>query len=121
MGAYVCYANPNPEFMPAMRLISAITRANPAQVTTTFAHGYVTGTIVRIDIPKAVGMVQLNKQVVPIIVTAPTTFTIGIDTTMFDPFAIPVTTNPTIDICPQVVPVGELNGQLTAALHNVLG
>jgi len=117
---YVCFAYPKPVFGPAMRLIAAITTTNPAMVTTTFAHGYVTGTIVRLDIPPACGMQQIDQQTGAIVVTSPTTFAINIDASLYDPFSIPVGTPPWVNICPQVVPIGEVNETLLAALQNIL-
>lgn len=108
----------NPTFQPAMRIVTAITQANPASVTTSFAHQYVTGMIVRIDIPKGVGMYQMNQRFGPIVVTAATTFTIGVDSTFFD--ALDTITIGALSQYPQAVPFGELNGQLNAALINVI-
>jgi hypothetical protein len=116
-----CYAIVNPIFQPAMRIIQSITNANPAIVTTTFAHLYISKTIVRLDIPVACGMQQANQLTGTIVVTGPTTFAIDIDTTFFDAFAIPVTPPSYVNTCAQVVPIGESNDILTAALHNVLG
>ena len=120
MPTYVCFAYPKPVFGPAMRLIAAITNTNPAVVTTTFAHGYVTGTIVRLDIPPACGMQQINQQTGAIVVTSPTAFAINIDASLYDAFFIPVGTPPWVNICPQVVPIGEVNETLKAALQNIL-
>lgn len=116
----VCYANPNPIFQPAMRIISAITNANPASVTTTFAHQYKTGLIVRLDLPPAVGMQQASGLTGSIIVDSSTTFLINIDTTLFNPFSIPSMPGPFDDTCAQVVPVGEVNELLNQATQNVL-
>lgn len=116
-----CYANPSPVYQPAMRLISAITQAFPATVTTTFAHQYVTGTIVRLDIPPADGMQQADQFEGPINVTSTTQFTIPLDTTKFDPFAIPGSPAPYVNVCAQVVPIGEVTETLAAATVNVLG
>ena len=115
-----CIAIPFPVFQPAMRLIAAITQSFPMTVTTTFAHQYKTGTIVRLDIPPADGMPQANQQFAPITVTGPTTFTMPIDATKFEPFAIPVSPPPFVNTCAQVVPIGEINSILTAAVQNVL-
>jgi len=117
---YVCYAIPNPVFGPAMRIISAITNTNPAIVTTTFANGYITGTIVRLDIPPACGMQQINQMTGAILVTSPTTFAINIDASSFDSFSIPVGLPPWVPICAQVVPIGEVNEELRAAVQNIL-
>ncbi len=115
-----CFAYPNPIFQPAMRLIAAITNANPAVVTTTFAHLYLTGLIVRLDLPPAVGMPQANGMTGTITVLSPTTFSINIDTTLFTPFAIPAMPGPHEDICAQVVPVAEVNSSLVQAVQNIL-
>lgn len=108
-----------PVYQPAMRIIASITTANPATVTTTFAHQYLTGTICRLHIPLGFGMYQANNLYAPITVTGTTTFTIDIDTTQFQPFAAPVTF-PLDAQSAVVVPIGELNNQLTAAVQNVL-
>jgi hypothetical protein len=112
----------HPTFTPAMRIISSITNANPALVTTTFAHGYITGEIVRITLPRvpfntvSFGMAQINGQTGTITVVDTTSFTIAIDTTLYDVFSNPGTYSQQ----PQVVPVGEVNSLLTAATKNVL-
>lgn len=115
-----CYANPNPIFQPAMRLIDSITNAFPAVVTTTFAHQYKDGTVVRLDIPPADGMQQANQLTGAILVINPTSFYIDIDTTHFEPFVIPSVVASNTFICAFVVPVGELNETLRAALVNIL-
>jgi hypothetical protein len=115
-----CYAQMNPVFQPAMRIVAAITNANPAVVTTTFAHQYVSGTIIRLDIPPADGMQQINGMTFPIVVTGATTFTIPIDTTNFDVFAIPAMPGPHTNTCALSVPVGEITPTLKAATINVL-
>ena len=112
-----------PVFKPAMRIISSITNSNRCIVTTTFDHGYVSGTIVRIDIPSGFGMYQINQQYAPIEVLSSTTFEMPINTSEYDVFTIP--TNPfltpaTSDQQAQAVPIGEINSILTAAVTNVL-
>jgi len=115
-----CYAQFDPIFQPAMRLIAAITNSNPAVVTTTFRHQYVDGTIVRLDIPQADGMQQANGLFAPIIVLSDTTFSIAIDTTNFDAFSIPMDPPPYVNTCAMVVPIGEVATTLQAAVRNVL-
>jgi hypothetical protein len=115
------YANPNPTYQPAMRVISNITNAAIATVTTTFAHQYIVGTIIRLDIPLSGGMVQANQAVGTILtIPTPTTFTTDINTTTYDTF----TTATPVGIVgyqdSQVVPIGEINDILTAATVNVL-
>lgn len=75
-----------PIFQRAMRVISNITNAYPAAVTTTTNHQYVTGMYIRLNIPDGFGMQQANQLYSKITVTGDTTFTIDIDTTLMDPF-----------------------------------
>jgi len=110
-------ANPNPYQIPAISQIAAITNANPALVTTTFANNYLTGGIVRFYIPSYCGMTQANDLQGAITVTGPTTFTIAIDTTSFDPFVAPPFAYLTP---PQIVPVGEETQFLNSAFRNIL-
>ena len=113
----VCYSYPRPVFQPAMRVISAITNAFPAVVTTSIPHQYITGTIIRLNITPYHGMQQANQLFGPITVLSSTTFAIAIDTTTFDPFFIPSRAKYT---CSQCIAIGENNDILTAAEQNVL-
>lgn len=105
-----------PVFKPSMRIITNITNGNPATVTTSFAHGYSTGLIVRLIVPSGYGMDQANQLTGDITVVDTLNFTIDIDTTLFQPFVTPG--SPTQ--YPQVVPVGEINSTVYLALKNVL-
>lgn len=109
----------DPTYKPAMRIISAITNANPASVTTTFDHGYQTGTIVRLIIPDGFGMMQANHLTGTITVTGDTTFSINIDTNPFDVFSSSVVF-PQDQQSAQVVPIGQINSLLSIATQNVL-
>jgi len=114
-----CYADPDPNIQPAMRLISSITREMNAVVTTTFNHNYVSGTMVRFNIPRSVGMSQINKKVGIITVTGADTFTVDIDTTNYDAFSIPVSPSWHDNTCALIVPIGQVSNQLTAAVQDV--
>ena len=113
-----------PIFQPSMRIISAITNSNPAQVTTTFAHQYLTGVIIRLDIPLGFGMQQANQEFGTIVVTSPTTFDIAIDTTFYDPFVALSPDNPAQfpynQQFAQCNSFAEDNSILTQAVQNVL-
>lgn len=61
--------------------ITDVTQANPGAVTTGAAHGFNTGD--QVTITSVVGMTELNGNTYTITVTAPTTFTIGVNTTGF--------------------------------------
>jgi len=110
----------NPTFMPAVRDIVAITNAFPLQVTTSFAHSYLSGLIVRIKIPQYFGMEILNDVQGSILVTGSTTFTMNIDSTNFDPFVVPSPQPGSIYTPAQVVPIGEDSDILTQSFVNVL-
>lgn len=114
-----CYENPDPIFQPAMRLISDITNANPAVVTTDIDHNYLDGEIVRLIVPVGFGMTQVNGKKGQITVLSPTTFSININTIGFDTFAASPTL-PTAHTCPQVIPVGEISSTLQGATKNTL-
>ena len=105
-----------PVFKPTISIITAITNANPAVVTTLNDHSYIDGIIVRLDIPTGFGMVQANQLFGPIVVLSPTTFAVQIDTTSFDTFSVPMSPEQQA----QAVPFAEINEILTAAVQNVL-
>lgn len=115
-----------PTIKPAVRIITDISRSFPAIVTTSFAHGYGIGMIVRLRVPENFGMRQANNLQGKILAVTDTTFDIDIDTTYFDTFVIPPpqpTKDPLIESqteYAQVVPVGEVNTTLSFAVRNVL-
>lgn len=117
---YKCIALQYPVIQPAMRLIASITNSNPCVVTTTFAHQYVSETIVRLDIPPACGMQQANQFFGPLTVIDSLNFSLPLDTTNFGAFSVPSGLGPNVNICAQVVPIAENNDILTAAVQNVL-
>ena len=83
-----------PTYKPAVRVIDAISQAYPASITTSFDHDYPLvgngpGMLVRIIVPWNFGMTQINKMTGTITVTSPTTFTIDIDSRLFDAFVKP--------------------------------
>lgn len=110
----------NPKFQPALRIISAITQANPASVTTSIDHNYTDGQIIRLLVPKHNGMVEINGKTGTITITGDATFTITIDSTSFTAFTVPVSDPWYINMCPQTIPVGEIASTLAGATENVL-
>jgi hypothetical protein len=114
------YAYQNPVFQPAMRVITAVTNAFPVTITTSFAHQYNSGLIVRINMPPHYGMDMLNQAYAPITVTSPTTFTMPIDTTTYTPFVVPPLNPGHNWTAPQVVPIGSVSSDIYLATQNVL-
>jgi len=113
------YVNPNPSFKRAAKLISDITNANEAQITTTTDHEYSDGDIVRIIVPNIYGMKRINNLSGKIKVTGAQTFTIDINTTTFNTFSIPAPLPWYVNATAQVLPVGEITANLGAATENI--
>lgn len=106
-------------FLPRTNIITAITNAFPAVVTTANNHLYIDGLIVRLDIPQEFGMPQANQQTGVVTVLTDTTFAISLNTTLFQPFAYPADL-PMAYTPPQVVSVGEIPITVAGATQNVL-
>lgn len=107
----------HPQFQPAMRIITAVTNGFPCIVTTSFAHNYLTGLVVRLDIPENYGMVQANQLFAPITYIDAVTFSMPIDTTYFDPFVVPLPG--VISTLAQAVPMAEVAAELYQAVRDV--
>jgi hypothetical protein len=133
--AHNCLALINPMYQPAMRPIVAIGNGNPTVITTgtvdavgvvtLLDHLYINGTLLRVDVPDVDGMSEINGLIGEVTVIDATSFEISIDSDQFSAFSIPAdadpTYNPHVCTCAFVVPVGENNAQLTAAVHNIYG
>lgn len=106
VNAWIFPVNPNFPWLPGTATIVSISNAFPALITTAQPHGYSSGFNVRIVFPfpytSAFGMVQIDEQIGTIEVLSPTSFTISIDTTNYDPFTIGTTLQ-----SPQVIPIGQ--------------
>lgn len=106
-------------FLPAAKIINNITQANPAVVTTTTDHGYLSGLFVRIIIPYTGSMEQVNDKIYEITVLNNTDFSIPVDSRNFDAF----NTAPLWLLTPiqeaQVIPVAEINSSLSQAEENI--
>jgi len=120
-----CTCEVNPKFIPAMRCIASITNAVNAVVTTTVPHLYNTGLIVRLRVPSACGMTELDGGKYQITVIDATSFSIDENTIGFQVFVIPAVL-PTpggvpdfFDICAQVMPIGQGEGYYDSYSENV--
>ena len=104
------YNNPpiNPQyFQPSRFVISGVLRGPTTTISTTVAHNYVIGQEVRFLIQPTFGMQQLNQQTSFVIaVPTPTTFTVNIDSRLYNPFIPSPSYGPTL---PQVVAIGDEN------------
>jgi len=120
------YALQYPITQPAMRIIVAITNAEPAVVTTSFPHQYLNGLIVRLNVPSYYGMSQINQMSGAITIIDELNFSLPIDSTFFNPFVAPA---PPVQIgdfwfgqlqLANVVSYGELTSQTNGSTQNVL-
>jgi hypothetical protein len=102
--------NADPRFYPRNRYITAITAASSAVITLSVTHGYTVGQAVRIIVPDAFGMTQIDGLLgtITAISTANNTITVDINSTGFTAFAFPTSATAATGVTfAQVVPVGE--------------
>lgn len=122
-----------PVFMPARRMILSITKSYPMVVTTTFdgttpgSNGYDTGLKVRIVVPRGFGMYQVDGLLATITKIDDYSFSIGVDSTYFDAYVIPLGPPPAdpaelgaFATAGQVIPVGEVALSFEQSEKNVL-
>jgi hypothetical protein len=117
MGSIVAPTIPLIPFTPQARVIANITNANPAVVTTSDPHGYLSLLLIRFFLPAPTyfGMQALNSHVYQITVLSPTTFSVPVDTSKLDAF----TTSGTEQV-PQTTPTAENAFILYQAERNAL-
>jgi|HubBroStandDraft_5_1064220.scaffolds.fasta_scaffold00884_9 hypothetical protein len=103
--------NFDPLYYPTRRYITAISQATEAVVTLSVTHGYQIGQSVRMVVPSAFGMTQMNGlqgTIVAINTTTTTgnTITLDINSSAFTAFAFPLAAAFPFTYA-QVVPIGE--------------
>jgi len=100
----------DPRFYPPYRFITAITQATSAVITLSVTHQYTVGQEVRIIVPSAFGMTEMNNQlgIITAINTTNNTITVNIDSSGFTAFAFPSSATAALGVSfALVVPVGE--------------
>lgn len=112
-------------FTPTRLPIAFISRSDPAVVTTTVDHNLTTGQVVRVNVPKVYGMVELNKLQAQITVLTEDTFSlqyrqvpvaINVNSTDFAAFIQPSEPQFTAEILPMgsgPTPVTNTSWQVT--------
>ena len=102
--------NASSRYYPKNRYITAITAASSAVITMSVTHGFTVGQLVRIIVPDAFGMTEIDGQLgtVTAISTANNTITVNIDSSGYTAFAFPTSAIAATGVSfAQVVPVGE--------------
>lgn len=106
--------NWNPIFYPRYRYITKISNATQAVVTLSVTHGYLVGQRVRMQVPAAYGMSQMNGLSGTIVsidtTTTVNTITLDIDASAFDAFAFPAAAAVPF-VKAMVIPEGEDTAQ----------
>lgn len=98
----------DPIFYPRHRSITGITQASQAVITLSVTHGYTAGQAVRLIVPSAFGMVEMDglKGNITAVSTANNTITVDIDSSAFTAFSFPLTAAVPFSQA-LVVPIGE--------------
>lgn len=111
---------PGTQVIPGALLITAITKAYPMVVTITDSDGntYIAGQNVRLDIPVAYGMQQANGLIGTILSISGDDFSLDINSSTFDTFAIPAA-NIYIIKPASLSPAGSRNLQYSNATSKV--
>jgi len=116
--------NFDPLFYPTRRFITSITQATQAVVTLSVTHGYQVGQSVRMIVPAAFGMVEMNGLLGDIVaintnVSSGNTITLDINSSGFTAFAFPLSAAVPFTFA-EVVPVGEDTALALSSNVNIL-
>lgn len=99
---------------PSSLQITSISQSLPAVIAVEIAdpstelNTYESGQLIRVNIPKPYGMQQMANKTVQVISNDGINISVNIDSTQFDPFAIPSTTG---EAPPTIAPSGSRNVQ----------
>lgn len=108
---------------PPYRFITAITQASQAVVTLSVNHNFTVGQTVRMVVPSAYGMPQMNglqADIVAITTGSTNTITLDIDSSGFSAFAFPATAAGFTFSPAMVVPIGENTAVALTNNQNIL-
>jgi len=107
-------------YSPTRRYITDITAAAAAVITTSVAHNYLVGDIIRVYCPAAFGMTEINGVQGTVTAVTASTITTDINSAAFTAFAFPTSAVAAAGVSfPHVVPVGEVATKLTSSMDNV--
>ena len=109
-----------PQFYPRRRTITGITAATSAVITMSVTHGFTAGQAVRIKVPSAFGMTEMDNLIgnITAVSTANNTITVDINSSAFTAFSFPLTAAVPFTFA-EVIPVGETaNGTYANSLDD---
>ena len=113
----------DPRYYPRRRFITAISSSGTSSIITmSVTHGFVAGEAIRVIVPSAFGMTQMNGLIgnITAVSTANNTITVDIDSSAFTAFAFPTSATAAAGVTfAQVAPVGETaNGTYANSLND---
>jgi len=109
----------DPIFYPRYRYIINITQAAAAVIHTSVDHGYTVGQKVRVNVPAAFGMVEMDKLEATVTAVTAGTITTDIDSTAFTAFAFALPAAVPFTM-PTVNPIGIDTGTAIAGAVDLL-
>ena len=109
----------DPIYYPRNRFIVNITQAAQAVITTSVSHQYTVGQEIRIKVPAAFGMIQMDGLIGTVTAVTAGTFTVNIDSTGFTAFLFPAVAAVPFTFA-QAIPIGEDTGAALIAGADIL-
>jgi len=110
---------PQRYYSPTRRWITGVTAAAAAVITVSVAHNYLVGDKIRVNLPAAFGMTQMNNQLATITAVTASTITTDINSAAFTAFAYPTSAVAAVGVTyPSITPVGEVATKLTSPIDN---
>ncbi len=112
----------NPIYSPRRLFITTITQAASAVITMSVTHGLVVGQVLRVKVPAAFGMVEIDglQGEITAVSVANNTVTVNIDSTAFTAFQFPTSAAAAAGVdFALVVPFGNNSTTVVNALDNI--
>jgi len=110
---------PRQYYQPTNYYITGISQAASAVITVSVAHNYLVGDKIRVAVPTAFGMTEINGLLATVTAVGTSTITVDVDSTGFTAFAFPTSAVAGAGVTfPHVTPVGEVSSKLTSAMDN---
>lgn len=106
-------------FAPKTQVITNITAASPAVITTANNHGYAAGEKYRLRVSSDWGMVEANDVEFTVVSVTANTITTDLNSSAFTSFSYPTSAAAAAGVTPaQVVPIGDEATVLSGATNN---
>jgi hypothetical protein len=98
------------DVLPSTSIVTAITQAKKAVVTTSVAHDYVVGQLLHLSVPSSFGMTEADQRTVKVVAVTAYSLTLDLDTTSFTAFSFPASASvPSSRLFATVAPAGQKN------------